>query len=788
MVEPNPMPYQPPEDSRTRTQPFDPAAAQSDPWLGRMAGNYHIVSRLGSGGFGAVYTARDVRLDRRVALKMLRYPEDAISRADLLKEAQVLARLGEHPGVVQVYGWGELDENCYFALELLPCSAASLLRDAPQGLAAARVLELLIPCAEALAHAHEKGIVHGDIKPANILTDTAGGPGKLCDFGLARFYRQSHGAGGMAIGSPAFMAPEQRQGQAAGPASDMFALGVTLYQLLSGRLPFDGATPEECTDAILGNHVRALGEIVPDLDPRLERIVATCLEPDPARRFPSAQALAAALRACRKHEKPDQIIPGARRRIILPFAAALLAVVLGALLFPFAETGLRRGGTNTAHAEARDLLERGDYRAAAEAFQEALANGTGDDRVRYGLGYALLLDGALAEAEEAFATIEDPTRAAEGHAAVAQARNDSDAPQDLAEAARQNQSGYAAVLLASADLSAGRWSEARNRLAPLDGSALDFEWQRARRWQSLGTAHFRLGELAEARTAFEHAAQSGNARTMGVAEGYLEITEKELAQAARVELGAQITRLRDLRERAPETGPADRWSSRPLRVWIPPVDAGNSAIASDSGLADVLPWRLSTVLFEQVERPVDVVDRTITASLLTEQELSAQLSDPKDTIRLGGFLGARVAILCRANTVFGEEALSVSLVDVETSRSIPAGEFPLDRGTALAPLADEIGRAIVTALKKAYPLRGLVTQTPDGLRINIGSDTGVKAGMPLKLMAGPGAEQVLQGITGTIAEPIGASSAAITLDPADTPIPAGGWPAEIALPEGRNDA
>lgn len=783
MVSSNPKPHQPEEDARARTQPFDPAAAHSDPWLGRMAGNYHIVSRLGGGGFGAVYIARDVRLDRNVALKMLRYPEDSVSRADLLKEARVLARLGELSGVVQVYGWGELDENCYFALELLPDSAAGLLRTAPDGLDVKKVLDLLTPCAEALVRAHEQGIVHGDIKPANILTD--GTAGKLCDFGLARFYRHSHPAGGMAIGSPAFMAPEQLRGEIAGPAADIFAMGVTLYQLLCGRMPFEGETPEECAAAILENRWRPLREILPTIDPRLERVVERCLDPDPECRYPSASALAGALRACRKVEKPAS---RERRRVALLFAAALLAVVLGAILFPFAETGFQRGGPNTAQAQARDLLEKGDYHAAAEAFKDALAAGTGDDRVRYGLGYALLLDGDLKGAEETFASMADATRAAEGHAAVAQARNDRDAPDKLAAAAIQGKSGYAAVLLAAADLSAGHWGEARDRLANLDDGKLDFDWQRAKFWQTLGTAHFRLGELPEARAAFEHAAQTGRTPSTGVAESYLEITERELAREARTELSGQIARLRDIRERTPETEVPDAWTSRPLRVWIPPVEVGNSTIASDSGLADVLPWRLTTVLFEQERRPVDVVDRTITASLLTEQELSAQLSSAKDTVRLGGFLGARVAVLCHANTVFGEEALSISLVDVETSRSIPAGEFPLNRATAVAPLADEIGNAIVAALEKAYPLRGLVNQGPEGLRINIGSETGLKPGMTLRLMSGPGPEFLLPGMKATITEAVGTSSAGIALEPADTPIPTAGWHAEVVVQEPKDNA
>lgn len=785
MVETDPMPHQPPEDARTRTQCFDPAAAQSDPWLGRMAGNYHIISRLGGGGFGTVYTARDVRLDRMVALKMLRYPEDSVSRADLLKEAQVLARLGELPGVVQVYGWGELDENCYFALELLPENAAELLHRATGGLSADAVLDLVLPCAEALARAHDKGIVHGDIKPANILSD--GGHGKLCDFGLARFYRQNHAPGSMVVGSPAFMAPEQLQGRPAGPAADIFALGVTLYMLLSGKLPFDGANSEETREAILENRRKPLRDVVADVDPALERIVEACLEPDPAARYPSSSALVNDLRACGKKGKPEKQTRE-RRRVVLRFVSAFLAVILGAILFPFAETGFQHGPTNTVQAQARDLLEKGEYHAAAEAFQEAMAGGATDDRIRYGLGYALLLDGQLDGAEAVFAAMQDTVRAAEGHAAVAQARNDRNATNELMAAANQDGSCFASVLLASSDLAAGRWTDARDRLASLDDSHLDFDWQRAKRWQALGTAHFRLGELAEARAAFEHVAQSGNARIDDVAAGYLEITRRDLEQTTRKELSAQIARLSEIRDRAPSAETADAWTSRPLRLWVPPVETGNSAIASDSGLADVLPWRLGNALFEQSVRPVEVVDRSITPALLTEQELSAQLSAPEDTVRLGAFLGARVAVLCRANTVFGEETLSLALVDVESSRRIPAGEFSLDRSTALAPLADQMTQAIVSALEKAYPLRGLVNQTPAGPRINIGSETGLKPGMMLRIMAGPGVEYTLPGITATIAEPIGTATAAVILTPEDAVVPAGGWHAEVVPAEDAGNA
>lgn len=766
-------------ETQAATQPFDPEAAREDPWLGRMAGNYHILARIGQGTSGTVYSARDVRLDRMVALKILRFPGEAPAREALLREARHIARLGAHPGVVQIFGWGEQDGHAYLALEWMAGSAASLLQARPEGLAPAQVIALLLPCAEALALAHEQGIIHGDIKPANLLIARPDGPGKLCDFGLSRLVRRGADALAASGGSPAYMAPELLQGGPAGPHTDLFAVGVTLYQLLTGALPFPGRGSAEVTQAILENRRESLGVKRPDLDPRLVRIVERCLEPDPAGRPASARALADSLRACGEIPVPTGVKFN-RRRSLLPLLAAAVAVVLGALIYPAVESALRMDGTNVAQAEARSLLERGDYRAAAEAFEAAIAGGAADDRVRYGLGYALLLDGQLEEAEAAFAALEDPVRAAEGHAAVAQARNDSDAPEDLAEAARQDQSSYASVLLAATDLSAGRWREARDRLAQLDENELDFNWQRARLWQSLGMAHFRLGEVAEARAAFERAAGNGsNARHAEVAEGYLEITERELAREAREDLSAQIGRLRELRAQTPEEQTTDRWTSRPLRVWIPPVDGDNSAIAAESGLADVLPWRLSTVLFEQAVRPVDVVDRSITASLLSEQELSAQLSAPEDTIRLGGFLGARVAVLCQANTVFGEEALSVSLVDVETSRRIPAGEFPLDRTTSLTPLAEEIGRAIVKALAQAYPLRGQVRGTAEGLRINLGTDVGLKPGMVLRLMTGPGPEYALTGITATVAEPVGANSAGVTLIPANTTVPDEGWHAEV---------
>jgi serine/threonine-protein kinase len=263
--------------------------------LPRPFGPYELLGRLGRGGVGVVYLARQLGLNRLVALKHLRagsYAEPE-ERARFRTEGQALARL-RHANVVQVYEVGEHDGQPYLAMELV--EGGSLARKLaagplPQRDAAALVREL----AGAVHAVHQRGVVHRDLKPGNVLLD-ADGTAKVSDFGLAKLLdaEAEHTHTGTVLGTASYMAPEQAEGRSrhAGPATDVWALGAILYECLTGRRPFQGASRAETLE-----QVRRRGLVPPrrwlrPLSRDLEAVCLKCLEKEPGRRYPSAEALA----------------------------------------------------------------------------------------------------------------------------------------------------------------------------------------------------------------------------------------------------------------------------------------------------------------------------------------------------------------------------------------------------------------------------------------------------------------------------------------------------------------
>ena len=257
----------------------------------RYFGDYEIRRELGRGGMGVVYEARQVSLNRPVALKMVMaglLAGDAELRR-FRNEAEAVALL-DHPGVVPIYEVGEHDGQHYFSMKLVPGgSLVPLLRRyQADARAAAR---LVAEAAEAVAHAHARGILHRDLKPANILVDEEGHP-HVTDFGLAKKVEADVELtqSGAILGTPAYMSPEQASGRrgAVTTASDVYGLGAVLYALLTGRAPFGGESVVETIDAVrsrLPEPPRRLNAAVPR---DLETICLRCLEKDPRRRYATA--------------------------------------------------------------------------------------------------------------------------------------------------------------------------------------------------------------------------------------------------------------------------------------------------------------------------------------------------------------------------------------------------------------------------------------------------------------------------------------------------------------------
>jgi serine/threonine protein kinase len=269
------------------------------PALPHVAG-YDILELLGRGGMGVVYKARQQGLNRLVALKMVLAGANA-SAQDLSRfraEAEAVARLG-HPNIVQIYEIGEQDGCPFLALEYVGGgSLAQHLDGTP--VAARQAAELVLSLARAVHHAHEQGIVHRDLKPANVLLRSDGTP-KIADFGLAKRAdsHDAHTQTGAILGSPSYMAPEQASGATdkIGPATDVYALGVILYELLTGRPPFKGATLLETIEQVREHDPVPPRFLQPKAPRELEIICLKCLEKSPARRYASAAALADDLEA-----------------------------------------------------------------------------------------------------------------------------------------------------------------------------------------------------------------------------------------------------------------------------------------------------------------------------------------------------------------------------------------------------------------------------------------------------------------------------------------------------------
>ena len=263
--------------------------------------HYEIESELGRGGMGIVYCARDRRLKRTVAIKLL--PPELAFRSDIrsrfLREAETAAQLS-HPNIVPIYSVDEMENLVFFVMAFVDGKNLALQLHEKGRLGIGETRRVMREVADALAFAHARGVVHRDVKPDNVLLEKESGRAMVTDFGIARAVSDSNDsrltATGMAIGTPAYMSPEQAAGERdIDGRSDLYALGIVAYQMLTGAPPFNAAS----TPAMLVKHLTERPQPVRsrrnDVPADLERIIMVLLEKDPANRLPSAQALVAAL-------------------------------------------------------------------------------------------------------------------------------------------------------------------------------------------------------------------------------------------------------------------------------------------------------------------------------------------------------------------------------------------------------------------------------------------------------------------------------------------------------------
>ncbi|MEM7308821.1 MAG: serine/threonine-protein kinase [Planctomycetota bacterium] len=335
-----------PERSVAPSAPAPSAAAAGS---GRVAfgtlidERYRVLERIGAGGMGEVVRAEDLRLEQVVALKFL--PEHAVQdaglRARLLEEVR-MARQVTHPGVCRVHDVGEFDGQLYLSMELIDGEDLHALLRRIGRLPEDKALEIARQLCAGLGAAHARGILHRDLKPANVMLDGRG-RARITDFGLA--VAGNAGPGEAFAGTPSYMAPEQLAGEEATVQSDVYALGLVLYELFTGTRPHAGTTPDELLRERRSPEVAPPSTTVRGLDPKVERVVLQCLDPNPAARPASALTVAAALpgggsleEALASGETPSPELVAAAGGVgaLSPRAAGLCAAAVVVLAFVIA--------------------------------------------------------------------------------------------------------------------------------------------------------------------------------------------------------------------------------------------------------------------------------------------------------------------------------------------------------------------------------------------------------------------------------------------------------------------
>ncbi|MFH1680758.1 MAG: serine/threonine-protein kinase, partial [Candidatus Eisenbacteria bacterium] len=307
--------------------------------IGKTVSHYRVLEKLGEGGMGVVYKAEDTKLGRTVALKFLppELTKDPEAKERFVREARAASSLA-HPGICTIHEIDEAENRAFIAMEFVEGeSLQAMIRRAPLGID--KAIDLSVEIAQGLQEAHERGIVHRDIKSANIMV-TPKGRAKIMDFGLARSMGQTTlTKTGTTVGTIAYMSPEQARGEGVDHRADIWSLGVVLYEMITGRLPFKGDHEPAVIYSILNEDPDPVTAIRSGVPMELERIVGKLLAKDPAARYQHVEELpvdlravdlkagaASGVRAVSAAHVADRSPPVRRRAVPLPLAASLIAL------------------------------------------------------------------------------------------------------------------------------------------------------------------------------------------------------------------------------------------------------------------------------------------------------------------------------------------------------------------------------------------------------------------------------------------------------------------------------
>lgn len=319
-----------------------------------LGGRYRLLAPLGEGGMARVYRARDLRLNREVAVKIL---HDDLTRdpgflSRFEREAQVVAGLA-HPNIVPVYDVGGEDGVPYIIMEYIKGRTLKETLDAGGPMSADRAVAIMLPILDALGYAHRLGLIHRDVKPHNILLTTNGTP-RLADFGIAHLVDGSTTRTAAILGSAQYLSPEQSRGEEATERSDIYACGIVMYEMLAGRPPFDGGNALAVANQHLNVAPPALTSVAADVTPALERAVGRALEKDPVARYADTAEMHDSLQQVGATVDPDATA-------ILPVAGTALTSIEATSVQPLHTVEVRSGdpvGARTVVGRHPDMILR----------------------------------------------------------------------------------------------------------------------------------------------------------------------------------------------------------------------------------------------------------------------------------------------------------------------------------------------------------------------------------------------------------------------------------------------
>lgn len=757
-------------ETQYQSQPGRAAAAWEGSAPGDLVlGRYRLDRVIGRGGMGIVFQAQDIELERPVAVKRIRREmvADGTAGERFLKEARAAAGVGD-PHVVQVYHSGVEDGEHYLIMEYI--EGRGLDRSALDEVAPSlgQFISVIRQIVAGIKAIHDRGILHRDIKPSNIVLDRSGTV-KVMDFGLARPLAAEAGltSTGISVGTPRYMSPEQLRGGVIDRRSDLYALGMTLFEAVVGKVRDEAPNPARELRRALRRRATA-SQAALGLPRLLADLILKNLRPRPEDRWQSADEFLAALAPAEERARGRPLRLGWKP---LAAAAVLAVACVIAWRIRFAQ-----------RPDLDGLLSSGNFREAIGWLSRPSSGRSPRDL--YALGYCRLKTGEMGEAERIFGQIpSSPADAAalkkEGEIALASIRGRTEEVEGLGRSLSALPLAYSwsHTLLGETALAAGRLDEALAAFDRALRAPAVFPFQKASAYAGIGRVMRLRGRGDEAlenyRRALDYAPRDRSILT-GIGMAYAEegrmdeamgTLEKALRddpadqtvrylletvaakRGARAEDAARSQRVRALiaeleeKKMAPKAGASgDDWTSRPIAVAVLDLESPGGPLPAE-GLALAYPRALAAAL--QTAPGITVVDRELLEDVLTELDLGAsELASPAAALKLGRILSAGFMVagsLWRSGT---EVEVQVRLIDSETTAlaAILSGKIdPGDLGGSARKLAAGIGEAI----RHARPLQGrILSRENDTVVLNIGAETGLSRGRTLDVIED---EEIRQG-------------------------------------------